>query len=124
MTVSRERGAIGASGPETVSRFISLSRPGRLGTPLRATALTPCRMLGAPLSRSARTGLAGLAGREMVLERVATYSRSAATVTQGGGVSSKGFSPSLLAQGHAGRPGGNSEPRDLRGVRALVGGLE
>lgn len=43
--------------------------------------------------------------------------------TQGGGVTSKGCAPSLLAQGQAGRPGGNSEPRDLRGVPALVGGL-
>ena len=60
-----------------------------------------------------------------VLERVATYSRSAATVTtQGGGVTSKGCAPSLLAQGHAGRPGGNSEPLDLRGIRALVGGAK
>ena len=67
---------------------------------------------------------AGLADGEMVLERVVTYSCSAATVTtQGGGVTSKGFAPSLLAQGQAGRPGGNSEPRELRGFPALVGGL-
>lgn len=37
------------------------------------------------LSRSARAGLTGLAGREMVRERVATHSCNAATVTQAGG---------------------------------------
>lgn len=40
--------------------------------------------------------------------------------TQGGG--SKGCAPSLLAQGQAGVSGGNSEPRELRGFPALVGG--
>ena len=68
---------------------------------------------------------AGLADGEMVLERVVTYSCSAATVTtQGGGVTSKGFAPSLLAQGQAGRPGDELRAIPiLRGVPALVGGL-
>lgn len=73
------------------------------------------------LSRSARAGLTGLAGREMVRERVATHSCNAATVTQAGGWNGlPAFS--YLAQGQAGRPGGNSEPRELRGFPALVGG--
>ena len=52
---------------------------------------------------------------------VSAHSQNAATVTQAGGWNGlPAFS--YLAQGQAGRPGGNSEPRELRGFPALVGG--
>lgn len=78
----------------------------------------------APLPRSARTGLLpDFPVGGLRTELVATHNRSAATVTQGAGLPSKGSpAPSYLAQGQAGRPGGNSETRELRGFPALVGG--
>ena len=55
---------------------------------------------------------------------VSVYNRNAATVTQGAGVPSKGYlvPSSHLVQRQAGRPGGNSEPRGLRGSPVSVGG--
>ena len=59
----------------------------------------------------------GLAGREMVLERVATHSRNAATVTQGAGLPCKGspapFSHLVLASSRSGAGGlGRSSEAD------------
>ena len=62
------------------------------------------------------------AGCSKVQGVVSVYNRNAATVTQAGGVECALPASSHFAQGHAGRPGGNSEPRELRGLHVLVGG--
>ena len=79
---------------------------------------------GAPISRSARIGASpDIPAEQSEVGVVSVYNRSAATVTQGAGLPCKGSpAPSYLAQRQAGQPGGNSEPRELRGFPASVGG--
>ena len=66
---------------------------------------------------------AGLAVRELGLERVATHSCNAATVTQGAGLPSKGSpAPSYLVQRQAGEPGVTQRHSGLKRLPASVGG--
>ena len=101
---------------------------GAVGSPMSKPGFNSLTGLsGAPISRPARVGPAGWAGGYCGRGGISRH-ETAAVVTPPGWNENKGFKArpgvSHLVQGQAGQPGGNSEPRELRGFPVPVGGGE